>query len=278
MLTVADILAHALALPPLDTPPVPAPDGAACALTGAPITHGHPLRPLMQKSTAVILDAVRGPLDGWVSDNAARCWRSSGPGARLALGGLAFEDGAAYQGRIAMAGRDDPARGCWRDIVRAVWPPRRGQRMAWILTTDTKKRLWTSARAGALGEATPVLLCDGDDLRSLTLSWPRLLAALDTVENAYCRGFGKPAIRDGLLSAWSQAQTWGLAEALAWERSLAEIRETPEFTVALLLAQRVQSIEPPARETTAPVPAVVATVAPTPAVASGPVQGSLWDV
>lgn len=252
MLTAADVLASAFALPAPDSPPLEFPAPLTCALTGVPITSGYAMRPLLQKSTAIILDTIRGNIDGHISDAAARCWLSVGPGKPLMKGGLAFEDGTAYQPMIALKSGQESGRGCWRDVVREVWPSRQGQRLVMILTTDTKKRLWTNARLGSLGEATPIYVCDGNTLQSLSVSWPRMLACLDLVESLYSRGFGKDAIRDNLLSSWATAQSWGLAETIRWDRAIAPWRDSPEMLVALLIAQRETILEPPANAESAP--------------------------
>lgn len=243
--TVAELLARAFALPEPDkVTPFDVPPGTRCSITGAPIARGYRVRDLLQRSTAVILDTVRGDPDGYLSDAAARCWQSVGPGKPLMRGGLAFEDGTVYQPRIALAGRLD-GRGCWRDVLRAVWPARRGQRLVMILTTDTKKRLWTSARIGPLGEVAPVLVCDGDTQGVLTVSWPKLLACLTTVEAVYALGFVKPTIAAGLLGHWPSVEAWGIATALLLDRAVAPWRGTPELTVALLVAQRPHGVVDP---------------------------------
>ncbi len=79
-LTPADLLSSGLSLPPVDSPPETGlPAGTVCAVTGQPISEGYPVRSIVTEATAEFLDAFRNNLAGWVSENAARCYRSANP-------------------------------------------------------------------------------------------------------------------------------------------------------------------------------------------------------
>jgi hypothetical protein len=165
--TVADLFAAAVPLPDLD-PPAPVPAGTRCALTGAPITEGYRATDLVTIATAEFLDAFRGGTGGWVGVAGARCFRSANPrgGNPLARSWIVFEDRTAWDPLIARLEFRDPKtreksahRPAWTDLVRQVWPARAGQRMAMILTTDTKKRLWPRARVMPV-TASPRLVAD----------------------------------------------------------------------------------------------------------------------
>lgn len=241
-LTPADLLARGLALPALERPPQPTPPGVTCAITGQPISEGYPVREMVTGATAEFLDCFRGGVDGWVSESAARCFKSADPrkGNPCARSVLAFEDGTLWQPLIAREQALAQDRRCWSDLVRSVWPERAGQQMLAILTTDTKKRLWIRARVGSLGHRTPLLYYDGKTAGSevLLLDWPALIECLALIEEVYEQTFPKQAIGESLYGFTKAVATIGFARARAYERQLALWRERPEFKPALLMAQR----------------------------------------
>lgn len=248
--TPADLLAQGLRLPPVAEPAYPLPPGTTCSITGQPIDRGYRVADMVTDATAEFLDCFRGGVGGHVSEAAARCFRSANPrlGNPCARPVLVFADGVAYMPTIA---RESPAtlprclteagvtveRPCWSELVRRVWPARRGQMCLGILTTDTKKRLWIRARVGALGPRTPLLVYDAATgvNEVLTLDWERLLQCLELVEDAYTAGFPKAAIRSSLYGAVKKV---GLAATRRFEKALAPWRGRPEFTVACLIAQK----------------------------------------
>jgi hypothetical protein len=246
--TAADLLAEGLRLPPLPEPPETLPPGTVCAITGQPIARGYPVAALVTEATADFLSAFPGGVHGHVAEAAARCFRSADPrkGNPCARSQLAFAGGPLYQPLINRAAAGEQGRPCWSDLVRAVWPARRGELVLAILTTNTKKRLWPQARTGALGGRTPLLLYDSatDAAGVRLLDWPALLDCLDLIEAVYSAGFAKAQIRASLYSA--AAGLADLARARAWERALAGWRERPEFDVALLIAQRAAEPAPAA--------------------------------
>lgn len=252
--TPADLLAHALALPPLDTPPAQLAPGACCAITGQPIQEGYRVMDrslhLVGQATTEFLDNFRGGIHGHLSDAAARCIRAGQPGSLLHRSLLVFEDGTVHLPLINLASAAEQGRPCWRTLARAVWPARQGQRCVVILTTDTKRRLWPRARVGTLGSHTVLLLHDPESNTSnlLAVDWPRLLTCLDLVEQVYGLGFSKTSVRVSLYGQTRAVQMVGLTETRRLDRALAAWRDQPEFTVALLIAQRTESVPvaPPA--------------------------------
>jgi len=123
--------------------------------------------------------------------------------------------------------------------VREVWPAKKGQSCLVLITQDVKKRLWPVARAGTLGEQTPVAILAGDynveECRFV--SWPVLLATLDAIEEIYSAGFGKDAIFFNLFRSTKAVKAAGLTWTAEAERRIAEIRTRPEFIPALIIAQ-----------------------------------------
>ena len=241
-LTPADLLCRYLQLPPLPDPPRPVPPGTVCAITGQPITEGYTVIDVTTEATTEFLDCFRDSVNGWVSETAARCFKSANPrtGNPCAKSTLCFADGAGWQPLIAQEAAAEQGRGCWSDLVRQVWAERQGQTCLILLTTDTKKRLWPRARVGILGRRTPVLFHDGATNASavLLIDWPKLLDCLTEVEGIYTLGFPKEAIRTNLYSATKAMRLAGYAETRHFEQMLRAWRDTPEFTVAALIAQK----------------------------------------
>ncbi len=240
--TPADLLVRGLALPPLPQEPQTVLAGTCCAITGQPITAGYPVADMVTGATAEFLDCFRGGVDGWVSEAAARCFKSADPrsGNPCARSHLVFADGTYYGPLISRESAQVQGRACWSDLVRGIWPARQGEQCLIVLTTDTKKRLWIRARVGALGSRTPVLVYDAgmalDQVR--LLDWPALLDCLDLVEEVYSGGFPKQAIIDSLYGLTKAIEQVGLAQTRAWERLLNVCRPRAEFAVAVLIAQK----------------------------------------
>lgn len=239
-LTVTSLIAGTHKLPPFPVPARDLPDGATCALTGESITLGYSLGDVTTDATNEFLDTFRGLGGGFVSESVARCFKAHPKNGCQILAFLAFEDGTLFQPLIARESAGSTGRPCWSDLVRDVWPARQGQRMAAILTTDTKKRLWPRARVGCLGPSTPIYLHDGDTHVSapLRVDWPHLISVLDLVEDVYSLGFSKRTIRASLLQDYARARQVGFGACRALEARLHVHRGSPEFAVALLIAQR----------------------------------------
>lgn len=241
-LTPADLLAEGLRLPMPKWEPEPVPAGTHCAITGQPITEGYRVQDMSTGATAEFLDCFRGGLNGWVSVNAARCFKSSNPriGNPCARSVLAFAGGTLYNPLINRDAAIEQGRPYWSSLVREVWRERAGQQCLCIVTTDTKKRLWINARVGALGETTPVFAYDSKSAmdRTRVVSWPALIECLNVVEVAYSAGFAKLSIQEGLLSAYNTAREVGWRESMSLEAMLSRWRPRPEFAVAVLMAQK----------------------------------------
>lgn len=281
--TPADLLVAAIALPPLADPPQPLPPGTRCTITGQPLTEGYPVSAVTTDATAEFLDMFRDGQSGWLSVNAARCFRSANPraGNPLARSLAVFQapDGTVHgwQPLIAREAAAAQERPCWRDLVRTVWPARQGQTCFLLLTTDTKKRLWPYARIGTLGARTPWYAYDAATAQQGTrwIDWPVLVQCLDAVEYVYTCGYSKDAIRTGLAPVKGRTAL----EASALERRLAGWRSRPEFPLAVLIAQRDDALLERVASFTAPArlpayrPLTAATAAA--AAASAPAQSAV---
>jgi hypothetical protein len=236
MSTVSDFLAHAMVLPELKDEPVKLDDAHHCALTGTPITEGYPVGKIITGATGDTLGLMNGNVaNGYLSQTAARCFK----GIRNVGGLVAFEDGTFYKPLISRdsAAKDDN-RPCWSDLVREIWPARRGQRMVCVLSTDVKKRTWTRAFVTTLGEATRVYLYDTSRFlkENVFVDWPKMLEILGFVEAIYATGFSKNDIESGLTGNYRLFLE--LEQAADWETRLVALRGTPEFKFCSIIAQK----------------------------------------
>lgn len=246
--TVPDVLATGLDLQPLPTPPVVIPDGPVPSrLSGQWITEGYPLAEMLGTSAADRIDATGGDPTGWVSDTVARCLKAANPRLRsgVSLSMLIFAGERALHPLESRASAAEQGRPCWSDLVREIWPERRGDTVLIIVTADTKKRIWQDAQLGVLGSRTPVLHYDRSQARAgvRRIDWPVLIDTLDAIEEVYDRGFTKRQIAHGLLSATAARQQNGSAWTVAAERRLLTIRQRESFPLALTFAQHSDTEE-----------------------------------
>jgi len=206
-----------------------------CAITGEHIERGIPWKRVIPGSTAEYLDLMSGMAFPYLSLAAATAFKGSwNMGSRLI-----FEDGTAYHPYIAAKSAEKSERSHWGALVRDVWPRREGKNCLCIVTDNFQKKIWPRARIGQLGANTQVLLFDSGRLRlqNLTVNWERLIETLDFIEEVYRAGFNKKAISESLFSSFA-ALTQSGERALDWETRLASLRETPEFAISILIAQK----------------------------------------
>lgn len=237
-LTPADFLVRGLNLPrPEKQELVDVPPGTTCAITGQPIRRGYRVSDMTTGATAEFLDCFRGGPHGYVSENAGRCFKSYRETSQQLM---IFEDGTCYNPLISIDTARKRERTCWSELVREVWPARKGQRVLILLTTDMKKRLWPNARVGALSDRTPVLLYDNaTHLDTVAIiDWEQMIQCLDLVESVYDVGFSKGAIREGLLSSYKTVEEVGIKASMALETALRLWRGKDEFSMATLIAQK----------------------------------------
>lgn len=236
LITVTDFLVAGMNPPELENPPTVLPEGTRCALEGQAITAGYAVSEIVPDSAGEFLDMLRGGVDGYLSENAARAFRGT-----WNMGSwMIFEDGTGYHPLISREEALKQGRPCWSDLVRQVWAERRGTGVLCILTTDVKKRVWTKAGVGTLGDATPVYLHDPEQnvSRIVVVDWRAMLEVLDFVEALLAAGFNKPTIQRSLLSDLKTAQSIGLKQAIEWENRLVALRAQPEYQIAYVISQR----------------------------------------
>lgn len=206
-----------------------------CAITGERITIGIPWKRVIPSSTAEYLDLMHGMSFPYLSIEASIAFKGSWNMASR----LIFEDGAMHHPYIAAKSAAKSERPYWSELVRRVWPEREGQNCLCIFAGDFKKKVWPKASVGPMGANTPVLLFDPDRfvLKNLSVDWSKLIEVLDFVEVVYKAGFNKRAIESGLYQNYKALVEHGPA-AIEWESRLANMRDTPEFAVSILIAQK----------------------------------------
>ena len=208
-----------------------------CAVTGKRITEGIPWRRVIPSSTGEYLDLMHGMAFQYLSLAAATAFKGSwNMGSRLI-----FEDGTAYHPYIGAESASKSERTFWSTLVREVWPGREGQNCLCIVAGDYKKKVWPRATVGPLGANTPVYVLDPGRFvsKNLQIDWGKLVEILDFIEEVYTTGFSKRAIENGLYSEYS-AFSEDFERAMDYEQRLCELRLLPEFSVAILIAQKTQ--------------------------------------
>lgn len=235
-LTVADMLVRGLDLELPENLIKRVEEGidATCAITGKRIATGIGWRYVIPSSTGEYLDLLHGCGSLYVSISAAAAYKGS-----WNLGGrLIFDDGTQYRPFISTKSAT-AERPTWSRLVRDVWPGRQGQRCVCIIADDYKKRVWPRARVSTLGENACVYLLYGSRgiSKNVLVSWPRLIDTLDTVEEIYTAGYNKFNISDGLYGNFALLNE-SPQRTVDYENSLAQIRHLPEFSIALLIAQK----------------------------------------
>jgi len=124
----------------------------------------------------------------------------------------------------------------WADVIRAM--PANEYRVI-ILTTDPKKRTWPLARVSR-GDRCTIFLHDPSRGISgnVQLSLDRWRETLAVIESAYDVGFAKPAIATSLYTSHKIATVVGIDRTRQMEQTLAGLRSLPEFSPALIIAQK----------------------------------------
>lgn len=126
----------------------------------------------------------------------------------------------------------------WRDALRQLDI---SLERVCILTTDPKKRIWPFAQISQ-GETIKMYLHDPSRgiSENRSLNYYTLLNTLSKIEDIYTTyGFSKGAIASSLISDFKTAQKVGIEHTMNLDEILSEIRELPEFTPALIIAQKI---------------------------------------
>lgn len=238
MMTEADFLVKGLDLPPLEKPVMTV--DTHCAITGVRIERGYRVRDIVPKASSEFHDLL-ALKTGYVSEAVGIAWKGSwNLGSRLI-----FEDGTHYHPLIDPKAAAKQGRPAWRDLVRDVYPARKGQRVLSIISTDFKKRVWPYARLGNLGHNTAIYLLDESQGVNgmIQVDWAKLIVYLSQVEILLAAGFSRQAIAENLLRKMSICRKIGLAEARDMEILLGHMRSTPEFKMVWTIARQEMKSE-----------------------------------
>lgn len=280
-LTPPDFLAAAIDLrEPRDIALVDCPPGTLCRVSAKPIAQGYRVMDVVTDANTEFLDQFRGEVRGFVSAAAGRCYKSAAPRDKHRVGDRLVANPCAKShlavqlpsgGVEYVSPTFDPATAVangtvtWSVAARRVWAEHRGRNAFVLVTPDFKRRLWPYARAGILGERTPVYVLnkaynlDGQQF----LDWGRLVELLGVVEPLLRLGYAKDALRGSLLSAPSSThERVGAAElgerpagekvatykgrclsagrvaSALYERELRPLRGSLEYTMAVMMAAR----------------------------------------
>ena len=236
MRTVADYMVAGMNLPALDLALEDAPSGARCAITGIEIERGYPTWKVIPPTVGDFSDLFPNGIGSYISESAGRAFKGSWNMGSWIL----FEDGVGYHPLINRAEAEAQGRKSWSAVVREIQRERAGQKAVIILTTDPKKRLWHRARIGSMGGAMQVYIHDGklNISQSCPINWAEMVNVLELIELIYEQGFSKRAIANSLPSEWKATERVGIQETLRLERQISPLRNTDEFLMALLIAQK----------------------------------------
>lgn len=231
-MSAASVLCKAFAFPPLDTEPVAIVGGGFCRVTGVAITRGYPLWKVVPDTAGEFVDLLGGVYEGYVSEDAARTWKGM-----WNVGHVMVLNGVGYKPLVNRESAEEQGRPVLADLIRQA---HEGDECVVIVNTDYKKRVWTRARPSAISDNTLVYVHDTAQNISapVRVNWGELVNTLDFVEEVINVGFSKAAVIGGLLSNLKAAQAAGSELAMRLEKRLTKLRETPEFKIAVIAAQK----------------------------------------
>lgn len=204
-----------------------------CALCGLRVAAAMPVKSLIKPATADIPDTFHGT---HVCAPCAAAFSES----RLLTGSLLVMNGAGLRPMVSKESARKEGRPCWRDVIRTL--PVGAETVA-IITSNTKRRLWTRAAVSVVGDYWRPLFVDGDTDRLLTVSITALRASLDLVESVYALGFRKELIGTSLWNglAPKTLAEHGLERIAELEAALNVWRGSDELLISLFIAQKEES-------------------------------------
>lgn len=244
MPTLATTIAAAFDLPvPANVEPVQL-SGERCIITGEPLTIGYRVLDAVSKTTNDF-EMFFAPKNSYMSIDAARCFQGSNPKAKPRARmecskSMAIVDGVAYEPLISDTAAIDQGRPWWAQLVRDVWQESPGAECLFVLSTDTKTRVWHQphVRLGRLGAATPVTVYN--PARAInctyTINWSEMLADLDLCERIVSAGFWNRFLS---ISLFELKKDLGVPtqQTIEWEQQLQTIRRKPYFNFIQLIAR-----------------------------------------
>jgi hypothetical protein len=236
-MSFSKIICEALPVPPPGEKDIPIEWRGRCGICGGEDGPFYNGQSLTGNSTAMFLEHFHGG-DCPVCQYCASLYRAQNAiaGNNIGSKAMAVVDGVGYLPMIARDSAVKEGRACWSDLVRSA---RYGAECVFILSTDTKKRVWPGAKSGVIGSNTPVLLYDGE--LALTgcvfVDWREMLSSLNLVEDVYSCGFTKRQI---FTSLFSDIEKFEMSpdDVLALEDALKSARESRGSAFIQLISQK----------------------------------------
>lgn len=199
---------------------------ARCAICAAPVaSHAVPVKELIKPTASAVADTFRYNTDYTCVDCAA-CYGET----RLLAGSLFATPSTGLKPTVSR----QPGRPRWVDLVLAD----RNEPAVLVMTSNTKRRLWTSAQVSLPGAPLLVLFVHDDTERLLVVDRDALAECLNLVTGCLDDGHSKAAIASSLLRAGNLER---LPRAWQHERQLQSWRGRDEFLVSLFVAQKEES-------------------------------------
>lgn len=228
MKTVTSILRSAFALPYLEKSAQYLMDKSPCAICQKVIAEAYPIGDMISQATANIADTFRA--SEWLCADCAACFADS----RTLTGSIFATETIAEKPLVTNA----EGRAQWRELIQR--DDLIGQECVAIITSNTKRRLWTSCVVSRFGDSWQSLFVDGDTDLLLTISVTDLRQCLALVEEIYALGISKQAMTESLIHSNNMRfmQMLGLSALMAYERQLEAWRTRQEFIVSLFIAQK----------------------------------------
>ena len=204
--------------------------GKICAFTGVNIPDGKravTLKSVIKPATANLADTFRYP-SNLVLPEVAACFNAS----RLLRGNLYITEQGIVAPMVSGKSAKNAGRPTWCEIFQNHLY---GNPAMFVLTDETKRRLWIDGCVTDAKDRLRVFLNEGNISNLLTLQKHMLLDALEVVLECLEHGFSKQAIKTSLYSHKQGITRAGLQKTRQLEISCSAYRTTLEFRVATFI-------------------------------------------
>ena len=244
MTTLTAMIANSFDLPrPANVQPVFC-NNQRCVITGEIIAEGYRVLDAISKTTNDF-EMFFDPKNSYMGIDAARCFQGSNPKAKPRARmecskSMAIVDDIAYEPLISDTAAVEQDRPWWAQLVRDVWHQSSGAECLFILSTDTKTRVWHQphVRVGRIGSATPVTIYNPAQVinKTITVDWADMLEDLELVERIVSAGFWNKIL---LTSLFELRKDLGvpIQQIMEWETQLQTMRRKPHFSIIQLIAR-----------------------------------------
>lgn len=244
MTTLTTLIAESFDLPrPVNVQPISLND-QRCTITGETLTEGYRVLDAISKTTNDF-EIFFDPKNSYMSIDAARCFQGSNPKAKPRARmecskSMAVVDGIAYEPLISDTAAIEQERTWWAQLVRDVWETDRGGECLFILSTDTKTRVWHQphVRVGRLGVVTPVTIYNPSKAinKTIEVNWPEMLIDLELTERIVSAGFWNKILSTNLFELRKNLGI-PIQQIMEWETQLQIMRCKPHFPIIQLIAR-----------------------------------------